>query len=107
MAVHLTFALIHNNTVANIAAGTYTDCDAVAKDTYGPEAYAVDITHIPAEIGDTCISGVFTRDGVVIEPELSEEQAIKTLLAQNEALQAQVDLIALSILDIVGMEEEA
>ena len=105
MAAHLSFALIHNNTVANIAAGTYADCDAVAKATYGAEAFAVDITYIPVEIGDSYIDGVFSRDGVTVERELSEEQTIKALKAQNEALQAQVDLIALSLLDIVGMEE--
>lgn len=105
MAAHLTFALIYNDTVANIAAGDYTDCDTVAKATYGADAFAVDITYIPAQIGDSYIDGAFRRDGAVIEPEPSEEQAIRALMAQNEQLQSKIDLIALSLLDIVGMEE--
>lgn len=102
---HEVYALIFNGVVANVVVGTYTDCDAVAKATYGNNAFAVEVTYIPVQPEDTYHDGIFERtvDGstITVTPVLSEEQQISQLLAANKAIRDELDAVSLSVLDLV------
>lgn len=107
MPVHNIFALVYAGEVKNTVVGSYYDCDKTAKQIYGTEAFAVDITNIPAAVGDRYEDGVFKRlvDGewIVIEPVPTEAQAIATLQAENAALRAELDIVSLAVLDLSEM----
>lgn len=104
---HEVFALIFNGIVANIVVGTYTDCDAVAKATYGNNAFAVDVTYIPVQPEDTYHDGIFERtvDGEThtVNPILSESQQIALLLNKANEMRDELDAVSMSVLDLVEM----
>lgn len=103
---HLVFALIYNGIVANIVVGDYASCDAVAKNSYGDTAYAVDVTRYPVNIGDSYHDGIFEREEggetVKIDPVPTEADQIATLTSENAALRDELDAVSLAVLDIVG-----
>lgn len=107
---HNVFALIFNGVVANVVVGDYTDCDAVAKTSYGSTAFAVDVTYIPVQPEDTYHDGIFERivNGVThtVEPVLSESQQISQLKATNAELRDELDAVSLAVLDLVEMGAE-
>ena len=43
--------------------GAYTNANMVAKNLFGNDAFAVDVTYYPVQAGDTYIDGAFYRDG--------------------------------------------
>lgn len=102
---HEVFALVFNGVVANVVVGTYTDCDAVAKASYGNNAFAVDVTYIPTQTGDTYHDGIFERtvDGetITVEPVLSESQQIALLLNKAVEIRNELDAVSMSVLDLV------
>lgn len=102
---HDIFALVFNGVVANVVVGNYTDCDEVAKASYGNNAFAVDVTYIPVQSGDTYHDGIFERtvDGVThtIDPILSESQKIELLLNKATELRDELDAVSMSVLDLV------
>ena len=102
---HEVFALIFNGVVANVVVGSYTDCDGVAKATYGNNAFAVDVTYIPVQPNDTYHDGIFERtvDGVTttVEPVLSESQQIAQLLNKAAEIRNELDAVSMSVLDLV------
>lgn len=104
---HEVFALIFNGIVANIVVGTYTDCDAVAKATYGNNAFAVDVTYIPVQPEDTYHDGIFERtvngETCTINPILSESQQIELLLNKANEMRGELDAVSLAVLDLVEM----
>lgn len=107
---HLAFALIHDETIMNIVVGTYSDCDAVAKASYGTTAFAKEVTYTAVQIGDTYRDGKFTRvasDGKTYEIEegISPEQQISKLMTDNAALREELNIVSLAVLDIAGTEE--
>ena len=103
---HEVFALIHNELVVNIVVGTYTNCDNAAKDTYGENAFAVDVTRYPVQIGDFYRYGRFERETdigtVTIDPVPTEADQIAALISANQDIRAELDAVSLSVLDIVG-----
>lgn len=96
MVVHTIFALIVNDVIKNVCVGNYPDCNTVAHDLYGPDAFAIEVTQYPVQEGDKYINGEFRRydeDGAysVIEYIPTDSQEIDTLkyttndIAENNA----------------------
>lgn len=85
MDIWKTFAYISGGKVRNIACYLYEAVMAAFDDARlycsDIEAIAVDVTHIPVQIGDDYNNGVFSRDDVVINPLPTVEQQT----AQNTA----------------------
>lgn len=108
MVAHLNFALVLGREVMNVVVGTYHECSEVAKSMYGAEAFAVEATQVPAEIGDLYHDGYFFRiengSEMMIEPIPTDSEKIDRLIAENKALREELDAVSLSVLDIVGME---
>lgn len=105
MVVHTVYAVIVEGAVANAVVGGYTECNQYARDVYGSEAYAVEVTQIPVEIGDTYVDGNFFHNGVFVQPVPTDTQEIANLKADNAALRMELDTVSLAVLDIIGMEE--
>lgn len=107
-AVHTAFAQIYEGAVVNTVIGLYGDCDQTAKDIYGPEAFAIEITQIPVQPGDIYRDGYFFRmengKETMIEAIPTDSEKIDQLIAENKALRDELDAVSLSVLDIVGME---
>jgi len=82
MDIWLTFAYISNNEVKNIACYLYTGYteanDHAKAFCEDEEAIAVEVTHIPVQIGDTYDNGTFKRNGEVIAPIPSVAQQTAT-----------------------------
>lgn len=109
MVCHTVFALIANNEVQNVVVGEFTSCNDVARATYGQDAFAVEVTQIPVEIGDLFDGGGFYKmvsgERVNINPIPTNEQEIAELKAQITEQRAELDVVSLALLDIIGMEE--
>lgn len=108
-SVHTVFAQICDGVVVNVAVGTYYNCDQAAKDVFGDEAFAVEVTQIPVQPDDIYRDGEFFRveDGVetLIERIPTDSEKIDQLIAENRMLRTELDTVSLSVLDIIGMEE--
>lgn len=104
---HEIFALIHSGVVANVVVGTFADCDAVAKASYGNNAFAVEVTRIPVQSGDAYHDGVFERtengETVIIEALPTEADSINTLNNLLDSMRLELDAVSLSVLDLVEM----
>ncbi len=104
---HEVFALIHSGVVANVVVGTFADCDAVAKASYGNNAFAVEVTRIPVQSGDAYHDGVFERtengETVIIEALPTEADSINTLNNLLNSMRLELDAVSLSVLDLVEM----
>lgn len=85
------YAIIQNGIVKNVVVGTFTDCDRVAKEIYGNDAFVVEVwshyfpasAQIPTMAGDTYNNGKFYRDGIEIEPVPTIEQELVELRTQT------------------------
>ena len=107
MICHTVFALIANNEVQNIVVGEYTPCNEAARESYGQDAFAVEVTQIPVEIEDLYDGGFYRMVGgerVNIESVPTQAQEIAELKAQLAAMREELDVTSLSVLDIIGME---
>lgn len=103
MKVWDTYAIIgSDNKVKNIALyqvgeGGYTLANLQAVETYGEDAYAVEVTQYPVQIGDDYIEGRFYRNGEEILPFPTDEQEIAMLKVENASLNSAVDDIIVAI----------
>ena len=96
MAAHEVFAMISGETVQNVVVGQYEETNRVARCVYGDDAFAVDCTQYPCEIGDKYINGVFYKaDGTTPINRLStDKEEIQQLKADNAQLTvAMADMI--------------
>lgn len=107
MDIWLTFAYISEGVVRNTASYLftgYTEANQHAKEyCRDPEAIAIDVTHIPVQIGDRYSNGVFTRDGREIEALPTQQQVIDELQAQLTEVSAE---LAEAILELGGEANE-
>ena len=90
------YAYILDGEVKNIgcfAVGGYTEANRIASTIYGDGAFAVEVTYIPTQAGDTYTNGAFYRDGVQIQPLPDEE----TQLAEHETA---IDDLTIAILEV-------
>lgn len=108
MTVHTAFALIQGGEVKNTVIGEYYDCDQAAKTEYGSEAFAIEITQIPAQIGDT-YDGDFWREENGEKRKLewipTSEEIIASLNEENKTIKAQMNIIMAALTDAVEMME--
>ena len=51
MIAHEVFAMIYDKTIQNVVVGHYEETNRVARCVYGDDAFAVDCTQYPCEIG--------------------------------------------------------
>lgn len=79
--------------VASFAPGGYTEANRIATTIHGDGAYAVEVTYIPCQVGDTCVGGVFYHNGVAVRPYPTEEEQIA---AHDGAL----DALTLALLEV-------
>lgn len=104
---HEVFALILHGVVANIVVGNYEECNKVAVDMYGEQAFAVEVTRTPVQINDTYHDGIFerTENGVTvtIEPLPTEADEIAALRGINDNMRLELDAVSLAVLDLVEM----
>lgn len=107
---HEVFALILHGVVANIVVGNYEECNKVAVDLYGEQAFAVEVTRIPVQINDTYHDGIFERtengETVTIQPLPTESDNIETLKSLISNVRLELDAVSLSVLDLVEMGAE-
>ena len=88
------FSLINEDKIKNtIVCDNYEVANQIAKITYGDNAFAVDTTLYPVNIGDNYINGLFYRDGELIERNPTEEERITEL--NNQLTEAQLALCEL------------
>lgn len=102
MIVHQVFAMILNETVMNIMiCENYQLANDIAKGSYGPEAFAVDILQYPCQMGDKYINGRFYRqsDGTEIEYVPTQEQEVAKLKAENALLATALSFSAVTFSD--------
>ena len=96
MAAHEVFAMISGETVQNVVVGQYEGINRVTRCVYGDDAFAVDCTQYPCEIGDKYINGVFYKaDGIPIEYIPTQEQQVAQLRRENAEL-------TLALADMIG-----
>ena len=96
MVAHMVFALIDEGIVKNTVVGEYYDCDQVAKATYGEKAFAVEITYIPAQIGDT-YDGTFHRE---VDGEVTDIKPVPTEAAQIATLTESLNNIEIALVEM-------
>ena len=78
-------------TIANICVcDNYEIANQIARNTYGPDAIAVDTTLIPVVIGDTYKNGKFYRDDVEVPANPTEEQRVTTLEGKVTTVEATI-----------------
>ena len=97
MIAHEVFAMIYDRTIQNVVVGHHEETNWVARCVYGDDAFAVDCTQYPCEIGDKYIDGVFYKaDGITpIEYIPPHEQQVKQLQRENAEL-------TLALADMIG-----
>ena len=96
MIAHEVFAMIYDKTIQNVVVGHYEETNRVARCVYGDDAFAVDCTQYPCEIGDRYINGVFYKsDGVTqIDRLPTDRDEIQQLTEDNAQLTvAMADMI--------------
>jgi hypothetical protein len=101
------YALIVNGVVQSVGAfaiGGYTEANTVAREVYGKDALAVNVSQIPTAVGDTYRDGIFYHtDDEGIEKEVpviaTEEEAVSKLQTATEANASAIDDILVAILD--------
>ena len=99
MEIWRIYAYISGGVVKNTASFLYSgavEASLCAKRTYEDEnAFAVDVTHTPVQIGDTYSDGKFYRDGAVIE-------ALPSIAQQVEQNSADIDALIIAITPTEG-----
>ena len=105
------FAFVKEQKIVNIAVyapdGAYTAANLQAKQFYGSDAIAVDVTQYPVKIGDTYENGTFLRDRIQIDPLPTDEEELAILKktvssiteSANSASEA-VDSIIISMAEV-------
>lgn len=101
MVAHMIFALINEGEVKNVVVGEYYDCNEAAKATYGSNAFAIEVTQIPTQIGDT-YDGSFHR---MVDGEMVDIRPVPTEAAQIASLTASVENIELALVELYESEE--
>lgn len=98
MAVHQTYAIIHNETVKQVSLfNDYEEANRVARAVHGDTAIAVDCQQYPCQARDKYINNTFYKaDGVT--PILY----IPTQEQQVAQLQVEKDEITLALADMIG-----
>lgn len=88
MVAHEVFAMIFDETVQNVVVGQYEETNRVTRCVYGDDAFAVDCTQYPCEIGDKYINRVFYKaDGITpIDRLPTDKEEIQQLKADNAQL---------------------
>ena len=83
------YAFIYEGKIQNVAVfdpnGSYTIANMMAKEVYGPSAFAVNVNDFPVQIGDTYSDGCFYRGAQQIDrvDEVADEfLEIKQALAE-------------------------
>lgn len=96
------WAFIKDNEVKNtIICENYPLADQLAKNTLGADAFAVEITQIPAGIGDSYVNGVFKDDeGEEIEPLPTQEEEVTALRSDNMKFKTQNESLEQSIAEL-------
>ena len=61
MTVHTIFALIKDSVIKNVCVGDYPNCNTIAHELYGDDAFAIGVTQYPVQEGDKYIDGEFRR----------------------------------------------
>lgn len=100
-AVHTVYALIANHEVQNIVVGDFENCNRVARETYGDNAIAVEVTQIPVYIGDRYDGAFWRGEGaemVRVKPIPTVEQQLELLAMANERMQNELDTVSLVLL---------
>ena len=109
MTAHEVFAIINGKDVMNTVVGEYTACNDYAKAMYGESAFAVEITQIPVQIGDTYEDGVFYRviDGKKkrIDPIPTDTDNINTLMASNAEVKSLLEDTMTLLLELAEGQE--
>lgn len=105
MVVHTIFALVSNNVIKNVCVGDYPNCNTIAHDLYGPDAFAIEVTQYPVQEGDKYIDKEFRRyaeDGTytVIEYIPTDTQEIESLKGTTETVSTDTTKNANDITDI-------
>lgn len=98
MAVHQTYAIIHNETVKQVSLfNDYEEANRVARAVHGDTAIAVDCQQYPCQAGDKYINNTFYKaDGVTPIPYIPTQEQ------QVAQLQAEKDEITLALADMIG-----
>ena len=95
---HTVFELIIGGEVVNITVGDYFEVAEMAANIYGQQVEVIDVSRIPAGVGDAYREGAFYRAGVRLEPMPSEaEQIARMKEEQLDIAEAIVDLYERSI----------
>lgn len=90
---HTVFAIIIGGEVVNITVGDYFEVAELATNIYGQQVEVIDVSRIPAWIGDRYADGGFYRAGHLIEPIPTEAEQIGRL--QNDLLDAAAAIVDL------------
>lgn len=92
---HQVYADVFEGVVKNVSVGDFGVTDQIAKERWGADAVAINVTQIPVQIGDTYKDGVFYRDGVEIEVLLTAEQAATQALSLANQAIASADYVTM------------
>lgn len=105
MTVHTIFALISEGVIKNVCVGDYPNCNDVAHNLYGDEAYAIEVTQYAVQEGDKYEDNEFRRyaeDGTytVIEYTPTDSQEIETLKSSQTTADTSIAQNTSDITDI-------
>jgi len=103
------FAFLNDsNTIQNIiVCDDYSVANEIAKNIYGDDGYAIDVTNYAVGIGDEYRDGNFYRDGVLIEPEPSIEDKLARLFGETASLEEAACDIDGNVSERLSQVEEA
>lgn len=103
MIYHTIFAHIHDSEVKDISVGEFYEANEIAKMQYGDDAFAVEVTQYPVEIGDKFIDGYFKREVngemTIIDRIPTAEEEVQALKSENAELREQLDDLAMAFLE--------
>ena len=109
MVVHEIYAIIYDDVVRNTIVGDYTSCNEYAKANFGETAFAIDITLIPAQTGDTYENGNFYRvingKKKQIKPVPSDSEQIAELVASNREVTSLLEDTMTLLLELAEGQE--
>lgn len=82
MIVHTIFAIISDGIIKNVSVGDYEITNYIAKASYGPDAFAVEVTQYPVQEGDLYENGNFYR----VNSETQEKTAIEMIPTDRDEI---------------------
>lgn len=71
---HTVYALIIKSEVVNLTVGELEEVERSAARIYGQSVMVVDVSRIPAWVGDSYDGSAFYRHGKIVEPLPDEEE---------------------------------